>query len=33
LFDAIAAALSRRLKLPVWTFDQDFDLLRARQWR
>jgi predicted nucleic acid-binding protein len=33
LFDAVAAALSRRLKLPVWTFDQDFDLMRVRRWR
>ncbi len=33
LFDALTATLSRRLKLSVWTFDQDFDLMRAKRWR
>ncbi len=33
LFDAVAASLSHRLKLKVWTFDRDFDLMRVRRWR
>ena len=33
LFDAVTAALSRRLGLPVWTFDQHFDVMRVKRWR
>jgi predicted nucleic acid-binding protein len=33
LFDAVTAILSRKLKLPVWTFDKDFDLMRVKRWR
>lgn len=33
LFDAVLAVLSERLDLPVWTFDADFDILRAKVWR
>jgi predicted nucleic acid-binding protein len=32
IFDAVTAVLSRRLKLPVWTFDRDFDLLHVKRW-
>jgi predicted nucleic acid-binding protein len=33
LFDATLAALSKRLNVPVWTYDHHFDLLRAPIWR
>jgi predicted nucleic acid-binding protein len=33
LFDGLLAVLSRRLALPVWTFDRHFELMRARVWR
>jgi len=33
LFDAAAAALSRRLGLSVWTYDHHFDVVRAEVWR
>lgn len=33
LFDAVLAVLSRRLQLPVWTYDYHFDLMRASVWR
>jgi len=33
LFDAVTAALSRRLGLPVRTFDQHFDAMRVKRWR
>lgn len=33
LFDAVAATLSERLDLPVWTYDHHFDILRASVWR
>ena len=33
LFDAVAAALSRRLGLSVWTYDHHFDVVRAEVWR
>ncbi len=33
LFDAIVATLSSRLGLPVWTYDQHFDLMRTSVWR
>jgi uncharacterized protein len=32
LFDAVAAAVGERLKLPVWTYDQHFDLMRSKRW-
>ena len=33
LFDAVTAALSDRLGLPVWTFDYHFEVLRRPLWR
>lgn len=33
LFDAVTAALSRRLGLLVWTYDHHFDVVRAEVWR
>ncbi len=33
LFDATLAALSRRLDVPVWTYDHHFDLMRVPVWR
>jgi predicted nucleic acid-binding protein len=33
LFDGLLAVLSDRLDAPVWTFDHDFELLRATVWR
>ena len=33
LFDAITAALSDRLGLPVWTFDHHFEVMRRPLWR
>jgi predicted nucleic acid-binding protein len=33
LVDAVTAALSRRLEIPVWTFDRHFATMRARVWR
>ena len=33
LFDAVTAALSDRLGLPVWTFDHHFELMRRPLWR
>ena len=33
LFDAVLAVLSRRLHLPVWTYDHHFDLMRVIVWR
>ncbi|MGA2133224.1 MAG: PIN domain-containing protein [Bryobacteraceae bacterium] len=32
LFDAVAAAVGERLKLPVWTYDRHFDLMRSKRW-
>jgi uncharacterized protein len=32
LHDALLAALSERLDLPIWTYDFHFDLLRANRW-
>jgi len=32
LFDAVTAAVSRRLNLPVWTYDRHFDLMRPARW-
>ncbi|MDP9362683.1 MAG: PIN domain-containing protein [Chloroflexota bacterium] len=33
LFDAILAVMSDRLRLPVWTFDHHFDVMRVDVWR
>ena len=33
LFDAVAATLSERLDLPVWTYDHHFDIMGAEAWR
>jgi predicted nucleic acid-binding protein len=33
LIDATVAALSRRLKLEVWTHDHHFDMMRVPVWR
>jgi predicted nucleic acid-binding protein len=33
LFDAALAALSKRLSVPVWTYDHHFDVMRAAVWR
>lgn len=33
LFDAALAALSKRLSVPVWTYDYHFDVMRAAVWR
>ena len=33
MFDAVAAALSRRLEVPVWSYDHHFDVVRVEVWR
>jgi predicted nucleic acid-binding protein len=33
LVDATIAAMANRLKLPVWTYDHHFDMMRANVWR
>ena len=33
LFDALVAALARRLSLEVWTYDHHFDVMRVAVWR
>ena len=33
MFDAVTASLSRRLSLPVWTYDHHFDVVRVEVWR
>jgi predicted nucleic acid-binding protein len=33
LVDATVAALSRRLRLDVWTYDHHFDVMRVGVWR
>lgn len=33
LFDGMVAVLSEQLGIPVWTFDADFDVMRADVWR
>ena len=33
LTDAVTATVSRRLSLPVWTFDRHFTTLGSKQWR
>ena len=32
MFDAVAAAVSRRLSLPVWTYDHHFDVVLIEVW-
>jgi predicted nucleic acid-binding protein len=32
LVDAVTGALSRRLEIPVWTFDRHFATMRAKLW-
>lgn len=33
LTDAVVAAMSQRLQLPVWTYDHHFDIMQVRVWR
>jgi predicted nucleic acid-binding protein len=33
LFDALLAALSEHLRVPVWTYDRHFELMRVSVWR
>ena len=33
LYDGLLAAMSGRLEMPIWTFDADFDVMRADVWR
>jgi predicted nucleic acid-binding protein len=33
LVDAVTAAISRRLEIPVWTFDRRFATMRTKLWR
>ncbi len=33
LVDALLARLTRRLEVPVWTFDRHFITMRTRVWR
>ncbi len=33
LADGVIAIMSRRLELPVWTYDHHFDLMRVDRWR
>ena len=33
MFDAVAAAVSRRLSLPVWTYDHHFDVVLIEVWQ
>jgi predicted nucleic acid-binding protein len=33
LYDTVLATLSARLKVPVWTYDHHFDLMRVDVWR
>jgi predicted nucleic acid-binding protein len=33
MFDAVTAAVSRRLTMPVWTYDHHFDVIRVEVWR
>jgi predicted nucleic acid-binding protein len=32
LFDAVAAVVGKRLRLPVWTYDYHFDLIGSDRW-
>lgn len=33
LFDAVTAVLATRARLPVWTYDHDFDVMGVEVWR
>ena len=33
MFDAVTAVVSRRLSMPVWTYDHHFDVVRVEVWR
>ena len=33
LFDALVSVLAGRAKIPVWTYDHHFDVMRSRVWR
>ena len=33
LVDAIVAVMSKRLRLPVWTYDHHFDVMQVEVWR
>jgi predicted nucleic acid-binding protein len=33
IFDAVTAILSRRLELPVWSYDHHFDVMQVEVWR
>ena len=33
LFDGVLASLSSQLRIPVWTFDHHFDVMRVEVWR
>jgi predicted nucleic acid-binding protein len=33
MFDAVTAVVSRRLRMPVWTYDHHFDVVRVEVWR
>jgi predicted nucleic acid-binding protein len=33
MFDAVTTAVSRRLSMPVWTYDHRFDVDRVEVWR
>ncbi|NDJ19758.1 type II toxin-antitoxin system VapC family toxin [Myxacorys almedinensis] len=33
LFDATTAAISQRLRVPVWTYDFHFDVINSMVWR
>jgi predicted nucleic acid-binding protein len=32
IFDAVTSAVSERLKMPLWTYDRHFDMMRANRW-
>lgn len=31
--DGVVAPISQRLRLPVWTYDDHFDMMRVNRWR
>jgi predicted nucleic acid-binding protein len=33
LFDGVVAAIGSRLRVPIWTYDYHFDVMRASVWR
>jgi uncharacterized protein len=33
MFDAVSAVVSRRLRMPVWTYDHHLDVVRVDVWR